>query len=117
MLGPIEVRRDGRLVAVPGGKTAEVLVRLALDAGMSCAPIDCVDDVWAADADTRPQHLQSKVTASAPGARGSDRRSSAVTAATGSAVDPSRVDALVVAARRRSAAPAPRRRRRAAPPT
>ena len=29
MLGPLEVRRDGELLAVPGGKTAELLVYLA----------------------------------------------------------------------------------------
>ena len=39
VLGPIEVRRDGELVPVPGGKTSELLVRLALEPVCSCAPI------------------------------------------------------------------------------
>ena len=39
VLGPVEVRRDGVRLAVPAGKTTEVLVRLALDAGeRSCGP-------------------------------------------------------------------------------
>ena len=33
VLGPLEVSRDGRRVPVPGGKTSELVVRLALDAG------------------------------------------------------------------------------------
>jgi len=33
VLGAIEVWRDGEPVRVPGGKTSELLVRLALDAG------------------------------------------------------------------------------------
>ena len=33
VLGPVEVRREGELVRVPTGKTTELLVRLALDAG------------------------------------------------------------------------------------
>ena len=34
LLGPLEVRRDGGLVTVPGGKTSELLVRLALEPGV-----------------------------------------------------------------------------------
>ena len=33
VLGPLEVRRDGRPLPVPSGKTTELLIRLALDAG------------------------------------------------------------------------------------
>ncbi len=31
VLGPVEVRRDGVRVPIPGGKTTELLVRLALE--------------------------------------------------------------------------------------
>ena len=62
VLGPVEVRRDGRLVPVPGGKTSELLVRLALEAGLFVRTDRLVDDLWAADAvNTRRNTLQSKV--------------------------------------------------------
>jgi hypothetical protein len=62
VLGPVEVRRDGRLVPVPGGKTSELLVRLALEAGVLVRADRLVEDLWAADAvNTRPNTLQSKV--------------------------------------------------------
>ncbi len=60
MLGPVEVRRDGEPVAVPGGKTAELLVRLALDAGTTVSADRLVDDLWAG-ASTRRNTLQAKV--------------------------------------------------------
>ena len=60
MLGPVEVRRDGRLVPVPGGKTAELLVRLALEAGLSVRADRLVDDLWAGESTNR-NTLQSKV--------------------------------------------------------
>ena len=60
MLGPVEVRRDGRLVPVPGGKTSELLVRLALEAGLFVAADRLLDDLWAGAA-TRRNTLQSKV--------------------------------------------------------
>jgi predicted ATPase/DNA-binding SARP family transcriptional activator len=60
VLGPVEVRRDGGLVPLPGGKTSEVLVHLALEAG-AFVPVDrLVDDLWAG-APTRRNTLQSKV--------------------------------------------------------
>jgi predicted ATPase/DNA-binding SARP family transcriptional activator len=62
LLGPLEVRRDGRLVSVPRGKTSELLVRLALDAGVVVRADRLVDDLWAADAvNTRRNTLQSKM--------------------------------------------------------
>lgn len=62
VLGPIEVRRDGELLSVPAGKTSELLVRLALDAGQSVRTDRLVDDLWAADAvNTRRNTLHSKV--------------------------------------------------------
>ena len=62
MLGPIEVRRYGRLLSVPGGKTSELLVRLALDAGELVRTDRLLDDLWAAGGvTTRRNTLQSKV--------------------------------------------------------
>ena len=70
LLGPLEVRRDGRLVSVPGGKASELLVRLALDAGALVRADRLVDDLWAAGVvSTRRNTLQSKVDQAAPGAR------------------------------------------------
>jgi predicted ATPase/DNA-binding SARP family transcriptional activator len=62
VLGPVEVRRDGLLVPIPGGKTSELLVRLALDAGLTVRTDRLLDDLWGADAvTTRRNTLQSKV--------------------------------------------------------
>jgi predicted ATPase/DNA-binding SARP family transcriptional activator len=62
LLGALEVRRDGQLVTVPGGKTSELLVRLALEAGVLVPADRLVDDLWAAGAvSTRRNTLQSKV--------------------------------------------------------
>ena len=63
MLGSVEVRRDGQLVRVPGGRTSELLVRLALEAGVFVPADRLLDDLWAADAvNTRRNTLQSKIT-------------------------------------------------------
>ena len=59
VLGPVEVRRDGERLAVPAGKTTELLVRLALDAGARVRGDALVEDLW-----TEPvsrNTLQSKV--------------------------------------------------------
>ena len=62
VLGPVEVRRDGQPVPVPGGKTSELLVRLALEAGTFVRADRLVEDVWAEDAvNTRRNTLQSKI--------------------------------------------------------
>ena len=62
VLGPVEVERTGRPVSVPGGKTSELLVRLALEAGVFVRTDRLVDELWAADAvNTRRNTLQSKV--------------------------------------------------------
>ena len=51
-----------RTWSVPGGKTSELLVRLALDAGLVVRTDLLIDDLWAASAvDTRRNTLQSKV--------------------------------------------------------
>ncbi len=60
ILGPVEVRRDGRPVPVPGGKTSEVLIHLALQAGRFVPADRLVDDVWAG-ALARRNTLQSKI--------------------------------------------------------
>ncbi|HEY7812282.1 MAG TPA: hypothetical protein VIC62_03545 [Nakamurella sp.] len=46
LLGPLEVRRAGRLVAVPGGMVSQLLVRLALDAGVQVRADRLLDDLW-----------------------------------------------------------------------
>ncbi len=62
VLGAVEVRRDGEPVPVPGGKTSELLVRLALEAGTSVGADRLVEDVWAEHAvSTRRNTLQSKI--------------------------------------------------------
>ena len=61
VLGPVEVRRDGDLVSVPSGKTTEVLVRLALEAGRAVRAEQVIEDLWADAASTGRNTLQSKV--------------------------------------------------------
>ncbi|MEA2363810.1 MAG: hypothetical protein QOD71_2955 [Thermoleophilaceae bacterium] len=96
VLGPVEVRRDGELVPVPGGKTSELLVRLALEAGLLVRTDRLVEDLWAADAvNTRRNTLQSKI------AKLRRAFGDPLAIATGDggyklAVEPSAVDALAV---------------------
>ena len=62
VLGPVEVRRDGRPLRVPSGKPAELLVRLALEAGTPVRADRLIEDLWGADAvDVERNTLQSKV--------------------------------------------------------
>ncbi len=62
VLGPVEVRRDGRRLALPSGKTTEVLVRLALDAGRLVHTDRLIEDLWGpAAAGTGKNTLQSKI--------------------------------------------------------
>jgi predicted ATPase/DNA-binding SARP family transcriptional activator len=91
VLGPVEVRRDGELVPVPGGKTAELLVRLALDAGRPVSADQLLDDLWAGAA-TRRNTLQSKVAR----LRRALREPAAVDGAYRLDVGPHQVDALCV---------------------
>ena len=49
VLGPLEVTRDGQHMAVPAGKTSELVVRLALEAGELVRADRLVEDLWAAD--------------------------------------------------------------------
>ena len=59
MLGAVEARRDGEPLAVPAGKTTELLVRLALDAGAPVRADALIEDLWAEPAGRNT--LQSKV--------------------------------------------------------
>src|SRR6478752_669454 len=62
VLGPVEVRRDGETITLPSGKTTEVLVRLALDAGRLVSADRLLDDLWSDNAaGTGKNTLQSKV--------------------------------------------------------
>jgi len=62
VLGPVEVCRDGTRLAVPSGRTTEVLVRLALDAGVVVRTGRLIEDLWGAEAvGTAKNTLQSKV--------------------------------------------------------
>ena len=96
MLGPVEVRRDDRILPVPGGLTSELLVRLALDAGLFVRADRLVEDLWAADAvNTRRNTLQSKVTR----LRRAFGDPQVIVSSEGRyrlAVEPSQVDALAV---------------------
>src|SRR4029077_5527635 len=60
VLGPVEVRRDGKPVAIPGGKSAELLVHLALAAGTLVRADRLLDDLWAGTPTNR-NTLQQKV--------------------------------------------------------
>jgi predicted ATPase/DNA-binding SARP family transcriptional activator len=96
VLGPVEVRRDGRLVPVPGGKTSELLVRLALEAGVFVRADQLVEELWAADAvNTRRNTLQSKV-AKLRRAFGDPLAIVSAGGAYELALEPSAVDALAV---------------------
>jgi DNA-binding SARP family transcriptional activator len=62
VLGPVELRHGGTALTVPAGKTTEVLVRLALDAGVQVSSERLIEDVWAGEAGGVARNtLQSKV--------------------------------------------------------
>jgi predicted ATPase/DNA-binding SARP family transcriptional activator len=93
VLGPVELRRDDVRLALPKGKTTEVLVRLALDAGRMVSTDRLIEDVWADAAGTGRNTLQSKVSQlrralSQPDLLRSERGGYALD------IDPSCVDAL-----------------------
>ena len=46
VLGAVSVHRDGEMLAVPAGKTTELLVRLALDAGSRVRADTLIEDLW-----------------------------------------------------------------------
>ena len=59
VLGAVEARRDGDRLSVPAGKTTELLVRLALDAGSRVRVDILLEDLWPTSAGRNT--LQSKV--------------------------------------------------------
>ncbi len=62
VLGPVGLRRAGVPLAVPAGKTAELLIRLALDAGELVRTDRLIDDLWSSDgAGVARKTLQAKV--------------------------------------------------------
>jgi predicted ATPase/DNA-binding SARP family transcriptional activator len=62
VLDVVELHRDGERVPVRSGKTAEVLVRLALDAGVMVRTERLIEDLWADEAaGTARNTLQTKV--------------------------------------------------------
>jgi predicted ATPase/DNA-binding SARP family transcriptional activator len=96
VLGPVEVRRGDRGVALPGGKSAELLVRLALEAGTLVRTDRLLEDLWPAGSVTRRNTLQSKA-ARLRRALGDPSPISGTTEGYTLAVEPSQVDALAVA--------------------
>ncbi len=62
LLGPVEVERDGRAVAIGGGRLRALLARLALDAGRPVTAGALVDAVWDTELPADQTHsLQSLV--------------------------------------------------------
>src|SRR4051812_34147154 len=62
VLGPVEVRRAGQPISIPAGKTSEILVRLALEAGTPVRTDRLVDDLWGEQAvETSRNTVQSKI--------------------------------------------------------
>ena len=95
VLGAVEVRRDGEVLPVPTGKTTEVLVRLALDAGRPVRSERLIEDLWSDAGGAGRNTLQSKVSQ----LRRALGEPDLVTAGSGTYtldVEPDQVDALVV---------------------
>jgi len=62
VLDVVELHRDGERIAVRRGKTAEVLVRLALEAGVMVRTERLIEDLWADEASATARNtLQTKV--------------------------------------------------------
>ena len=99
VLGPLDVRRDGRPLTVPSGRTTELLVRLALEAGRVVSTERLIEDLWGdAAAGDRPEHVAVQGVPAAPGARRAGPAEQRRTAATASRLKPEQVDALRVVA-------------------
>jgi predicted ATPase/DNA-binding SARP family transcriptional activator len=96
LLGPVELRRDGERVSLPGGKTTELLVRLALEAGRTVRSERLIDDLWGDDGiSTAKNTLQSKVSQLRK-ALGDPSLVKGGSAGYSLALEPSAVDALEV---------------------
>ncbi len=94
MLGSVEARRDGLRLTVPGGRSAELLVRLALEAGQPVRAERLLDELWPEPAGRNT--LQSKV-ARLRRALGDPAVIAGDDHGYRLAVEPGAVDALVVA--------------------
>jgi predicted ATPase/DNA-binding SARP family transcriptional activator len=96
LLGAVELRRDGERIALPGGKTTELLVRLALEAGRTVRSERLIDDLWGDEGvATAKNTLQSKVSQLRK-ALGSPDLVKGGAAGYSLALDPSAVDAIEV---------------------
>ena len=64
VLGPMELRSDGRTLPVPAGKVTQLLIRLALEAGTPVRSERLIDDLWSDSTDSTGRNtLQAKVSA------------------------------------------------------
>jgi predicted ATPase/DNA-binding SARP family transcriptional activator len=96
VLDTVELHRDGERVPVRAGKTAEVLVRLALEAGVMVRTERLIEDLWAdAAIGTARNTLQTKVSRLRR-ALGDAALVTGTSAGYTLEVDPSAVDALEV---------------------
>ena len=96
VLDAVELHRDGVRIPVRAGKTAEVLVRLALEAGVMVRTERLIDDLWADEAaGTARNTLQTKVSRLRR-ALGDGTLVTGNSAGYTLEVDPSAVDALEV---------------------
>ena len=97
VLGPFELRRDGELLSVPAGKSMELLIRLALDAGVPVRVERLIEDLWGSDGVAAERNtLQAKVSK----LRRALGNPAVITAAAGGyvlEVDPGAVDAFEAA--------------------
>ena len=96
VLDAVELHRDGERIPVRAGKTAEVLVRLALEAGVMVRTERLIEDLWADEAvGTARNTLQTKVSRLRR-ALGDAALVTGTSAGYTLQVDPSAVDALEV---------------------
>ena len=96
VLDVVELHRDGERIAVRRGKTAEVLIRLALEAGVMVRTERLIEDLWADEAvATARNTLQTKVSRLRR-ALGDAALVTGTSAGYTLEVDPSAVDALEV---------------------
>ena len=111
VLDVVELHRDGERIAVRAGKTTEVLVRLALEAGVMVRTERLIEDLWADEAaGTARNVLQTKVSRLRR-ALGDPALVTGTSAGYTLDVDPSAVDALEVLRLAEQACSAATRRR------
>src|SRR5262245_9196296 len=96
VLGPLEVLRDGRPVRVPAGKTPEVLIRLAVEAGEVVSVDRLIADLWGLEATATDRNTVQAKVSKLRGALGDPAVVSGGRSGYALEVDPSVVDALDV---------------------